>query len=207
MNRTVIKAGDSVSSSTGGNGGADAGKLLAFDMTGGCTATAFLARNQLRAGAPGAVDGVIELGNMAGGLWILYNTTGITERSLMLPDADGTLATQEWAATQFSGSGAYPGSSGIINAQTGTSYTLQSTDNGRVVVLTNAAAITLTIPSGLPAGFTCQIVQGGAGVVTLSASGTTLNSFGALLSTAGQYAAASILSPVSNTFVIAGNLQ
>jgi hypothetical protein len=192
MNRTVIKAGETAPpSSTGGNGAADAGKVPAYDAGGTLCST----------GGIRLTDTSLDYTSL------LASGTVNAARTWTLPDADGMLATREWAATQFSGSGAYPGSSGIINAQTGTSYTLQSTDNGRVVVLTNAAAITLTIPSGLPAGFTCQIVQGGAGMVTLSASGTTLNSFGALLSTAGQYAAASILSPVSNTFVIAGNLQ
>lgn len=97
--------------------------------------------------------------------------------------------------------------SGGINAQTGTTYTLLSTDNGKIVTLTNASAITVTVPSGLAVGFTCQCIQGGAGTVTFSASGTTVNSFGSLLSTAGQYAAASIVSPTSNTFILAGNLK
>lgn len=101
----------------------------------------------------------------------------------------------------------YASSSGILNAQTGTTYTLLASDNGRVIKCTNASAITVTVPAGLPVGFSCQVIQGGAGTVTFSASGTTVNSFGSLLTTAGQYAAASIISDATNTFILSGNLQ
>ena len=33
-----------------------------------------------------------------------------------------------------------------VNAQTGTTYTLTASDNGKVVTLDNASAITLTVP-------------------------------------------------------------
>ena len=36
-----------------------------------------------------------------------------------------------------------------INDQTGTAYTLLASDNGKVVVLNNASAVTVTVPSGL----------------------------------------------------------
>lgn len=101
----------------------------------------------------------------------------------------------------------YASSSGILNAQTGTTYTLLTGDNGRVIKCTNAGAITVTVPSGLPVGFSCQVIQGGAGTVTFAASGTTVNSFGSLLTTAGRYAAASIISDATNTFILTGNLQ
>lgn len=94
-----------------------------------------------------------------------------------------------------------------INAQTGTTYTLLSTDNGKIVKLTNASAITVTVPAGLTIGFSCQIVQGGAGDVTLSASSTTINSYGSLLTLAGQYASASIFSDATDVFLLAGNLK
>lgn len=95
----------------------------------------------------------------------------------------------------------------MVNAKTGTTYTLQATDNGKVITCTNAGAITVNVPSGLGAGFTCQVIQGGAGIVTFAASGTTVNSFGSLTSTAGQYASASLIATASNVFILAGNLQ
>ena len=76
-----------------------------------------------------------------------------------------------------------------INAQSGTAYTLASTDMGKIVECSNAAAVTLTLPNSLPQGFNCSIVQKGAGQVTLSAaSGATLRNFDSFTKTAGQYA-------------------
>lgn len=64
------------------------------------------------------------------------------------------------------------------NFQTGTTYTLQASDLGKIVVLTNAAAITVTVPNSLVAGFNCLTRQGGAGQVTFVAgSGATLNAY------------------------------
>ena len=93
-----------------------------------------------------------------------------------------------------------------VNAQTGTSYQLQASDNGKVITLNNAAAITLTVPANLGAGFNCLLVQLGAGAATVTASGTTVNSRGGLVATNGQYAVASLVAYVANTFVLAGDL-
>lgn len=92
------------------------------------------------------------------------------------------------------------------NAQTGTSYTLQSSDNGVLVTLNNASAITLTVPSGLGANFGCSIAQLGAGQVTVTPSSTTVNSLGSLTKLAGQYAEATLFAYVANTFLLAGAL-
>lgn len=94
-----------------------------------------------------------------------------------------------------------------FNAQTGTTYTLQSTDNGRVVTLNNASPVTLTCPAGLGAAFSCMIIQLGAGQVTVSAGGgATLSSAGALVHLAAQYAMATIIAPTANNFVLGGNI-
>lgn len=70
-----------------------------------------------------------------------------------------------------------------INAQTGTAYTLQASDNGKVVELSNAAAVTLTVPNSLPVGFNCILSQTGAGLVTVAAgAGATVNAFAGLKS-------------------------
>lgn len=66
-----------------------------------------------------------------------------------------------------------------INDQTGTSYTVATTDAGKDVRCTNAAAVALNIvaaaTSGITAGFWCLFSQGGAGAVTATAgSGVTL---------------------------------
>jgi hypothetical protein len=92
-----------------------------------------------------------------------------------------------------------------INDQTGTTYTLVAGDNGKVVVLDNASAVTVTVPSGLGAGFNCSFVQKGAGQVSFSASGTTINNRQSHTKTNAQYGVASIVAYAADTFVLAGD--
>jgi len=84
----------------------------------------------------------------------------------------GGLATEYLMANGSVSTG--PSPSLTTNIQTGTTYTLLSTDNGLQIIFTNAAAITLTIPSGLPSGFNCEVLQRGTGQITFTGSGTTL---------------------------------
>src|SRR5687768_14400082 len=86
----------------------------------------------------------------------------------------------------------------VFNPQTGTTYTLVLTDAGKVVGLTNAGAITLTVPPNssvaFPVGTTVGLRQGGAGQVTVTpGSGVTINSRGAALKIAGQYGHATLI--------------
>jgi hypothetical protein len=94
------------------------------------------------------------------------------------------------------------------NSQTGTTYTLVLAD--RVVELSNASAIALTVPTNASVAFivgtVIEIVQMGAGVVTISGSGVTFRSRGSLLSTAGQYAVASIRKRATNEWVVTGDI-
>ncbi|MFN3983755.1 MAG: hypothetical protein ACK4SA_25580, partial [Caldilinea sp.] len=80
-----------------------------------------------------------------------------------------------------------------INAQTGTTYTLVTGDRGKVIELTNASAITLTLPNSLPVGWCATIVQGGAGQVTLSPdSGATLRNRQSHTKIAGRWGAVTL---------------
>ena len=112
--------------------------------------------------------------------------------------------------TTFSGTvasdGGYRVTSNAINAQT-VSYTLVAGDNGKIVTMNSASGITLTVPSGLPAGFNATIIQLGAGSVGFtSASGVTLNSFASSLNMAGQHGAAAVISYATNIFNLSGTL-
>jgi len=96
---------------------------------------------------------------------------------------------------------------GVIVTESTTSRTLSSTDNGKVIYCTNGSATTITTAASLGAGFNVTIIQGGAGKVTVAqGASTTLVSYSSLFSTMGQYAVISLISPVANTFVAAGNL-
>ena len=105
-----------------------------------------------------------------------------------------------------SSDGGYRITSNAINALTGTTYSLLTSDDGKVITWSNASGVTLTVPSGLPVGFNTTIIQIGAGSVGITGSGTTLNSFEGKLRTAGQHTAVSIISYSSNIFNIAGGL-
>ena len=94
---------------------------------------------------------------------------------------------------------------GSVNVQTGTSYTLLSADSGRIITLNNASAITLTVPSGLGVGFNCTVIQKGAGVVTFTASGTTIVNRQSHTKTAGQHAVCGLFSDVDNNFYLTGD--
>ena len=95
----------------------------------------------------------------------------------------------------------------MIADNAGTAITLADTDNNTVVRCTSATAVTLTIPSTLAAGFSCMVIQAAAGEITIAAgAGTTLNSFGNLLKTAGQHAPASIIRVGVGTYNLSGNL-
>jgi hypothetical protein len=64
----------------------------------------------------------------------------------------------------------------IIDNSKSAGFTLAATDNNKVFLITSASAITVTVPNNLPVGFSCQIIQGGLGAITIAGSGVTLNS-------------------------------
>jgi hypothetical protein len=57
-----------------------------------------------------------------------------------------------------------------------TDFSIASTDNGNIIVVNSATTVTVTIPSTLPAGFYCQIIQQGAGQVNVIGSGVSVTS-------------------------------
>jgi hypothetical protein len=99
-----------------------------------------------------------------------------------------------------------------FNAQTGTSYTLIASDQDKLVTLSNANPITLTIPpSVFSAGQLINIQQIGAGQVTLAAgAGVTITSTGAT-SAAPKLrvleSGATIVCKAANTFTVFGDIS
>ena len=98
-----------------------------------------------------------------------------------------------------------------FNAQTGTTYTLVVADTGKLVTLSNASAITLTVPPSVFAtGNQINIQQIGVGQVTLAqGAGVTITSTGATSSAPklrARYSAATIICTASNTFTVIGDL-
>jgi len=97
---------------------------------------------------------------------------------------------------------------GQFNAQTGTTYTLVLTDVAKVISLTNASPITLTVPTNasvaFPVGTQILLYQGGAGQVTVTSS-ATIRSQGSKLKITGQYGVAGLLKVDTDEWVMFGN--
>ena len=96
-----------------------------------------------------------------------------------------------------------------INAQTGTSYTAVASDAGKTIEHTNAAASTLTIPSGVfSAGQRIDVLVAGAGQLTVVAgSGMTVEpEVGLQLKSRAQRSMFSVYFRSSTVAVVTGSL-
>lgn len=98
-----------------------------------------------------------------------------------------------------------------INAQTGTSYTLVASDAGKMVSLSNAAGITLSVPqdsaAAIAIGTYVDLYQLGAGQVTVAAgTGATLRVSGLTAKSRAQYSRFAVQKVAANTWVVFGDL-
>jgi hypothetical protein len=122
--------------------------------------------------------------------------------------ATPTSANLASAVTDEIGSGPLAFANLVLNAQTGTSYTLTGTDVTKLITLNNSGAITLTIPSAVfLTGANINIQQIGAGQVTIVNDGTS--SFtGTGTKLRAQYSAASIVCTdgATSKFTVIGDL-
>jgi hypothetical protein len=114
------------------------------------------------------------------------------------------------------------GSSGAVtlatsiatNVQTGTTYTLAASDNGKLVALNNGSAIAVTIPLNssvaLPVGAAIMIAQFDNGKVTVSGvSGVTVESAGAVTSSPATrqiYSSIAAIQTAANEWLVVGDL-
>ena len=97
------------------------------------------------------------------------------------------------------------------NAQTGTTYTLALTDEGKLVTLSNSSAITLTVPPNSSVAFDVgtyiDLAQIGAGQVTVAqGSGVTVNATPGLKFRA-QYAGGTLRKTGTDTWLLFGDLS
>jgi hypothetical protein len=95
-----------------------------------------------------------------------------------------------------------------VNTQTGTTYQLLAADLGKMVTLSNASAVTVTVGTslGFTAGQSLDLLSLGAGQVTVSAGGATLTGTpGLKLRT--QYSSATLYCIGTNSFVLIGDLS
>ena len=93
-----------------------------------------------------------------------------------------------------------------VSPKTG-DYTPVTADRGSVITIDKATAATVTINGSLDlaVGDRIDFIQTGAGQVTFSASGTTVNGAPGL-KISGQYRAATLLCVAADTYVLIGSL-
>jgi hypothetical protein len=100
----------------------------------------------------------------------------------------------------------------VFNAQTGTTYTLVASDAGKLVTLSNAASITLTVPAEattvFPVGQRIDIVQLGDGQVSVAeADGVSVNAFDDADKLRGKHAAATLIYQGSDNWLLVGAIE
>jgi hypothetical protein len=95
------------------------------------------------------------------------------------------------------------------NSQTGTTYTLVLGDAGDVIEISNASAITLTVPTNSSVAFAIgtviEVFQLGAGQITVSGAGVTFRAPGGA-KTRVQYSTLSLRKRATDEWVITGDV-
>ena len=87
-------------------------------------------------------------------------------------------------------------------------YTLTQGDNETIFTFNSSAAITLTIPSGLPVGYNVSVYQTGTGKVTIVGSGgTSIKNRLSRFRTAGKDAGVGIVSTSIDVYHLTGDLR
>ena len=94
----------------------------------------------------------------------------------------------------------------IIDNTKSTGFTLAATDNNKVFLITSTSAITVTVPNTLPIGFSCQIIQGGSGTITMAGSSVTLNSSNGLTTRATNSVIGLVMNTATTGFVMGDSI-
>ena len=99
-----------------------------------------------------------------------------------------------------------------VSTATGTTYTAAITDVNKLVQLSNANPVTVTVPASVfTAGQQVNIQQTGAGQVTVQGEGTSVitstGASGPAPKTRAQYSAATVVCVSSNNFTVIGDIS
>lgn len=102
-------------------------------------------------------------------------------------------------------------SNGLIIDNTKTSspssFTLASTDNNKIFLITTSSALTITVPNSLPVGFSCQVIQGGTGQITfVQGTGVTLSSANGLSTRATNSVIGLVMNTTTTGFVFGDSI-
>ena len=101
-------------------------------------------------------------------------------------------------------------SNGLIVESKTAGFTLSASDNNKIILITSATAVTVTVsntsPNILPIGFSCQIIQGGVGAVTIAGSGVTLNSSNGFVTRATNSVVGLVMNSATTGFVFGDSI-
>ena len=147
--------------------------------------------------------------------------TNLTADRAIISDGSGDLAVSSVTATELGYLDGVTSSIqdqidnpiAILATESGTSRTLASADAGKTIRFTSASDITLTIDatSALAVGERVDIIQDGAGIISVTADGVTVAAAETATTTGSftigvQYSAASILCIATNNYRLIGNI-
>jgi hypothetical protein len=144
-------------------------------------------------------------------LGVVIGAGGIKD-SLYMPAATTivngymTAAAMTQLAALVGGSTTYP----ATNVRSTTTYTLQTSDYNKMINMSNISVSTITIPTGLPDGWTCSIIQTGSSTSTVTIAGVggvTIRSPFNYRRSQTQYGVIKIVCLGSNVYSLSGNLK
>jgi hypothetical protein len=94
----------------------------------------------------------------------------------------------------------------IIDNTKSSGFTLAVTDNNKVFLITTTSNSIVTVPNNLPVGFSCQIIQGGSGTITLTGSSVILNSSNGFTTRATNSVVGLVMNTTTTGFVFGDSI-
>ena len=88
----------------------------------------------------------------------------------------------------------------VIDATKNASFSLGAADNNKLFFINSATTVTVTVPT-LPIGFSCQLIQTGAGSIVMSGSSATLNSANGLTTRAANSVIGLVMNSTTTGYV------
>lgn len=201
-NSTITGAGNLTGTGiTVGNGNGAILKNVTLGIADNAITSAKIANGQVTADdlANGAVTAtkLNAMGATTAGQVLKWNGTA------WAPAADADTNTTYTAGNGIAISGTTISLSTPIKTVTA-AYTLAVADNNGYIYVNSATPVTVTVPSTLPAGFSCVIVQKGAGQVTIAGNGVTLETARGT-KTRKQFSAVGVIKDTGSTATITGD--
>ena len=131
-------------------------------------------------------------------------TVGTSNGNVVALDSTGLPAVNASQLTNL------PASKDIVTKTA--SFTLSTSENGKVINCNLGSRIDITIPTGLPAGFNCRVVQKGVGRVRFLTDGTTtLNSYYSSGSepnaVIGRYGVVDLVNTATDAYHLSGDYE